>query len=619
MKSLHQQQRQQVFDVIALAVVHLMIVGVSGLRFSSISGRLLLQCNPPSPLFATLLCSSCRRSSHSADSTALFLAKQLSLEFSSDKNGKRQVPLPETFEYTLREEGGQEEEELNADPLRWERLYQQGSAQSQSSRIMSASKTQTTASFASNIVSQVRVVSFDLDNTLWDTMATINAANDALAEFLDQHNIVQPDGQRVETIMGRFFQDNQARYCPELLQRQPDSGSSSHTKAAPVLLTLLRKDVVQHILQEHNGYAMESAMEMADRAFSVWTNARHEAIDASLANNVPDTLKTIIQDLKQHQPAASSGRNSKNSSQERHRHQQVVVGAITDGNSNPRKVRQLAPFFDFVINAEQVGVAKPHRQIYLQAVRHVLKHHPHVFSSSSTSNTQKKNEESVDPENDVSLSDEDIEKLIGGWWIHVGDDFVKDVVAAKTLNMRTIWSRELVLQHDKMNGTTPDKEADQQSPKQPPPTATLRPPPPLLKPREDESPSSIIQPKDGIRPSKFAMQVGSKDYLATCLQEEFADAIVDRFVDVRTVLLDWHLQGIQQQQQRNQNDMMNVNDAPTPPMKPQTKNDQSVSAPQACIVGVETTSDTSTKFCIFCGEKLPLIANFCSACGQKQQ
>ena len=109
------------------------------------------------------------------------------------------------------------------------------------------------------VAAQVRVVSFDLDNTVWKTGPTIQAANDALAVYLqEEKKIVQPE--RTEVVMGRLFKANKADYAP-------DEGSKG-----PVFLTKLRKDAVFQILREHNNneYSEEDAEKLADEAFRVW-------------------------------------------------------------------------------------------------------------------------------------------------------------------------------------------------------------------------------------------------------------------------------------------------------------------------------------------------------------
>jgi hypothetical protein len=152
-------------------------------------------------------------------------------------------PTSATFCSLASSSAAGEEEASEEDLLRWEQMYYQAGKQSiyypstslaaswkdvldPSSMAASAAAATTTINQQQRL-NQVRVVSFDLDNTIWKTSATIDAANDALAAFLDQHNIQQT--RRVEKVMGDLFKSNKARYCPI------DTESSK----GPVLLTLL--------------------------------------------------------------------------------------------------------------------------------------------------------------------------------------------------------------------------------------------------------------------------------------------------------------------------------------------------------------------------------------------
>jgi len=103
--------------------------------------------------------------------------------------------------------------------------------------------------------SPVRVITFDLDNTLWNTGATISAANDAVAQYLNDSHIQQ--SKRTEVIMGELFQASKAKYCP----LDGVDGKS------PVLLTQLRKDALAQILIHDNGYSEEDAKTFAEQAF----------------------------------------------------------------------------------------------------------------------------------------------------------------------------------------------------------------------------------------------------------------------------------------------------------------------------------------------------------------
>lgn len=242
---------------------------------------------------------------------------------------------------------------------------------------------------------EIRVISFDLDDTIWKTSKCISLANDVLAEHLNAHKIQQP--KRVEYVMRDLFEANSRRYCP----------LEENAKSA-CLLTKLRVDALCHILEEHNGYSKDTAQTFAEDAFALWSKTRHDAIPDNFSTNVLQCLEELSS-LK-----TSTG-------------EPVIIGAITDGNSDPRVVEPLRKYFDFCVNAEQVGVSKPDPRVFLEAVRQVASH---------PSLQDLKLQEKLDN------SGENIQ--LGSYWVHVGDDIVKDIFGAHNLNMRTVWATELI-------------------------------------------------------------------------------------------------------------------------------------------------------------------------------
>ena len=387
-----------------------------------------------------------------------------------------------------------------------------------------------------SIPTEVRVVSFDLDNTLWKTGPTIAQANDALAAFLDTHNIVQPE--RVEVVMGKLFQQDKTRYCPI----EKDNAKS------PVNLTLLRKDAMASIFAEHNKGTVSDPQGLAEEAFAVWADARHNTIPSYFSTQVIDTLQTIRSTL-----VSSTGKP-------------VLVCAITDGNSNPTVVPGLDGLFDFCVNAEQVGISKPNRLVYTTALREAALQ---------------------DCLNDLlapDMTDDALEDGLGRWWVHIGDDFTKDIVAAKDLGMRTIWARELVT--DKATKGTDEG-------------ATAK---------EKQPSKSLEEFQKGIADKTvLKMTVGADDYLADSILAEFVDAEAFRFDEIATILSDWHQQGIE----RNTGSVQELEDSTKvelPTMD--VENPAPTSAP--------AQPQADTKFCMACGTKLPVEAKFCVSCGAKQ-
>ena len=362
------------------------------------------------------------------------------------------------------------------DLQRWERMYEGGRQRSMDDPSF-PDKVDGSMAMENQFQTPIRVISFDLDNTLWSTGATIDRANDALALFLNERKVTQT--KRVEKVMGDLFSSNKARYCP----------TDTENIKGPVLLTLLRKDAIQMVLELDNGYSKEDAITLAEDAFQVWVQARHSAISSHMVEEAIETLQSISS------IASSEGIR-------------VKIGAITDGNSNPEFVECLSGFFDFVVNAEQVGVPKPDKRIYVHAARQVL--------SDSDFHDLYGSDESSDGDA-LTWSDSTIEDMIGPWWVHVGDDFVKDIVAAKSLNMRSIWVKELI------QGRVQKIQ-----------TASLQ----STSSAKNRSLDDLV--KEISQMEVLEMEVGASDYLAQSLQSEFADAVIDRFADLRQIIADWH-------------------------------------------------------------------------------
>jgi len=373
--------------------------------------------------------------------------------------------------------------------------------------------------------SEVRVISFDLDNTLWKTGEVISHANDALSQYLTDKGANVP--VRTEVVMGELFKKGPARYCPlaEFGDEEQDNtsnngdASADFDKAAggeakgvhissgtskPVLLTQLRIDALRDIFVRYNAYSAEDAQAAAEEAFQIWTKARHEAIPNHFAEQVVESLE-ILRTIE---------------SRDGHR---VVIMAITDGNSDPRNVESLRPYFDFVVNSEQVGVAKPDARVYLKAAEQLLEHPrlEDVF---------------VEAMGACKMIDDAVEKTdlletaIGPWWVHIGDDFMKDIVAARELGMRTIWSRELVRKppssvEEKESSTEQLNRGEGNNDRQ----------------TKKRGVADLVEELATMKVAE--MSIGADEFLADSIHKEFADEIVDDFARIADLLHEWHLDG----------------------------------------------------------------------------
>jgi len=345
----------------------------------------------------------------------------------------------------------------------------------------------------------VRIVTFDLDNTLWRTGKTIQAANDALAQYLEaEHNISTP----VPIVMKELGSDE--KY-----------GKGVH-------LTQLRKDAIERIhLEEYN--ESDQAKSVAEKAFEVWSAARHEAILHHLADDVVASLQRI----------KDAG---------------ILIGAITDGNSDPQRVTDVGAFFDFCVHAETVGFAKPDSRVFLHAAEVAQRH------------LGEKLDDGVN-----------MEAWMGPFWVHVGDDFSKDVAGAKAMNLRTVWARELI--QDKL----PPREEEPKNP--------------------STSVTGLIEAVS--KQSVTRMALGAEDYLANGLTSEFADSTVDTFAEISDVILKWHQEGTEGA------------------IEPEIETKEvSLHDPEP-IDSVASETEGKRLFCMFCGSKIPMEAKFCPSCGAK--
>jgi FMN phosphatase YigB (HAD superfamily) len=215
----------------------------------------------------------------------------------------------------------------------------------------------------------IRVITFDLDNTLWKTTPTMDDANNALHDYLIDQNLqnfgfsalnrYQP---RVEVIMRLLMNENPTKYCcmtqhtfpaPQQLRKSmlESSSKTPQSTLTPVQLTLLRKDAIESVVRQsgYDEYDIELINDIVEEAFDCWMSARQKSIERHLADKVLETLRII--------------------KQFRCDEKQVIVGAITDGNSNPLKMTAFKDYFDFCVNAETIGIGKPNRQIYLYAAK----------------------------------------------------------------------------------------------------------------------------------------------------------------------------------------------------------------------------------------------------------
>jgi len=165
----------------------------------------------------------------------------------------------------------------------------------------------------------IRLITFDLDDTFWETTPAIQSAETALRNWLGLH----------APRLGEFPVEALGAIRRMLIERDP---------ALRHRISELRRRILQHALHDA-GYPADEADELAERAFQVFLDARHEV------QIFPDVQPTL-EFLANH----------------------YTLGVITNGNADVRRLG-LADYFQFTLCAEELGIGKPDPHPFEQALR----------------------------------------------------------------------------------------------------------------------------------------------------------------------------------------------------------------------------------------------------------
>lgn len=168
-------------------------------------------------------------------------------------------------------------------------------------------------------MTNIRLVTFDLDDTLWEIAPVIRGAETLLRDWLNRN----------APRLGDFPVEALAAIRSLLIEAEP---SLKHRISA------LRRRILLHAL-EQAGYPDGEAHELAEQAFQVYLEARH-AVDI-----FPDVLPTL-EHLANH----------------------YALGVLTNGNADVRRLG-LADYFQFTLCAEELGVGKPDPTPFREALR----------------------------------------------------------------------------------------------------------------------------------------------------------------------------------------------------------------------------------------------------------
>ncbi|OLF51179.1 HAD family hydrolase [Pseudomonas chlororaphis] len=165
----------------------------------------------------------------------------------------------------------------------------------------------------------IKLITFDLDDTLWDTAPVIVSAEAVLRQWLTDH-APQLGGVPVEHLWAIRERVLNAR--PELKYR----------------ISALRRQVLFHALEEA-GYEQGQANALADQSFEVFLQARHQL---EIFPEVQPTLEALANHF--------------------------ALGVVTNGNADVRRLG-LADYFKFALCAEDIGIAKPDSRLFHEALQ----------------------------------------------------------------------------------------------------------------------------------------------------------------------------------------------------------------------------------------------------------
>lgn len=164
----------------------------------------------------------------------------------------------------------------------------------------------------------VRLITFDLDDTLWDVAPVLYAAEAELLDWLARH------APRLGAAAAERLQHNRQW----LLEREPILQGR---------ISELRRRALRHSL-EQAGYPAAEAARLAAAAFEHFLAARQRV------TLFPEARPTLAQLSRQFR-----------------------LGVLTNGNADVARIG-IADYFQFAFNAEALGISKPDPRIFHAAL-----------------------------------------------------------------------------------------------------------------------------------------------------------------------------------------------------------------------------------------------------------
>lgn len=169
--------------------------------------------------------------------------------------------------------------------------------------------------------SAIKLVTFDLDDTLWDVRPALQKAEAAQWQWLHEH---------YPTLELSASDPALNRRRRDLIARQPELIHN---------ISRFRQTFITELLNDA-GVPCSEAQQAGAAAFSAFMAHRHDVA-------VFESAASVLQALSQ----------------------KYLIGALTNGNADVYRT-PLAPYFSFAFKAEEVGASKPHPEMFHRALAH---------------------------------------------------------------------------------------------------------------------------------------------------------------------------------------------------------------------------------------------------------
>ncbi|MFT5578035.1 MAG: HAD superfamily hydrolase (TIGR01549 family) [Paraglaciecola psychrophila] len=166
--------------------------------------------------------------------------------------------------------------------------------------------------------STIKVITFDLDDTLWQLKPVIIEAEQVVFNWLSE---------QAPKFGAHFSQQSFSEWKWQRYNRQPPQANQ---------ISQLRIDSMEQALAE-SGYPQSQAQQLASDAFAVFLQARHQV-------TLFDGVESLLKDL----------------------HGRYSLGVLTNGNADIQRLA-IGSLFDFSFSAEQLNASKPAADHFLAA------------------------------------------------------------------------------------------------------------------------------------------------------------------------------------------------------------------------------------------------------------